>query len=540
LREPLWLDDDMRPFAQRPEEYESPFVWDGADQMLFRPLARLFAVDPAGEAVNVNAFDEVPSSSFFENRVGLRDMAPEQFARGSCGDEPPLDPRGPWTVTGAKPNGANPGFIIKDAGGRRFLLKFDGLLQPERATSADVVGSILYHAAGYHAPCNRIVFFERSALAIDPDAKTEDSSGNKRPVERRDIDMVLSKAVRLPDGRYRASASLFLPGRPLGPFRYEGIREDDPNDVIAHEDRRELRGGYALAAWLNHFDAREQNTLDIWIETAGGNGYVRHYYIDFGDCFGSLWDWDGISRRLGPSGYFQGDHIARDFATLGLWERPWETARFGPSGVVFGYYGNFEQFDPDDWHPGYPNPAFSRRQERDDAWMARILARMRPEQLQAAIAEAKLSHPLLADELLRILLGRRERLLQRFLRVLSPLSRPVLQTGAAGREVCLDDLATYAGVVPRDQRQYRALAYVQGKRVPLVARAGGLDRVCAPLPSVPGASSAHPGYVIVDVRGEVLGRSPQEGPARVHLYHLGGDRYTLVGLERPPDNAPPW
>lgn len=539
-RPPLWHDDDMRPFAPRPADYESPFAWDGADQMLFRPLARFFAIDPAGEAVNVNAFDEVPSSSFFENRIALHEMTPERFALGGCAEQAPLDPKGPWAVTGAKPNGANPGFIIEDATGQRFLLKFDGLLQPERATSADVVGSIVYHAAGYHTPCNRIVFFERDALRIADGATAEDASGNERPIRAEDVERVLSKAVRLTDGRYRASASQFLPGRPLGPFRYEGTRDDDPNDVVPHEDRRELRGGYVLAAFLNHFDAREQNTLDVWVERGGGRGYIRHYYIDFGDCFGSLWDWDGISRRLGPSGYFQADHVALDFVTLGAFERPWERARFGPSGVTFGYFGTYDDFDPDDWHPGYPNPAFSRRSEADAAWMARILARIRPEHLRAAIAQAKFGNPLYASELERILLARRQRILNRFLSALSPLTRPVLaRKGRAGTAVCLDDLATASGVVERAQRLYRARSYVNGKTAPLRAQASGLDRVCVQLPAVPGASADRPAYVIVDVRGEVRGRAAQEGPARVHVYDYGAGRYVVAGLERPEDHDPP-
>ncbi|HMI93623.1 MAG TPA: hypothetical protein VK509_19755, partial [Polyangiales bacterium] len=70
LSEPLWRDPDQHPFAPAPEEYVSPFAWDGADQMVFRPISRFFAVDPAGRAVNVNALDEVPDSSWFENRIG--------------------------------------------------------------------------------------------------------------------------------------------------------------------------------------------------------------------------------------------------------------------------------------------------------------------------------------------------------------------------------------------------------------------------------------------------------------------------------------
>src|SRR5262249_42217 len=154
-----------------------------------------------------------------------------------------------------------------------------------------------------YAPCNRIVFFNREILLIAKDAKAEGPGGKETPMTRKHIETILDKGVRLPDGRYRASASLFLDGRPLGPWKYAGVRKNDPNDVGPHEDRRELRGASVLAAWLNHFDAREQNTLSMWIPVDDDRGYVRHVYIDFGDCLGSLWPWDGISRRLGHAYY---------------------------------------------------------------------------------------------------------------------------------------------------------------------------------------------------------------------------------------------
>src|SRR5262245_28534445 len=58
LKEPLWHDSDRHPFAKQPKEYYSPFIWDASDQTVFRPISRFFAVDPAGESVNVNALDE--------------------------------------------------------------------------------------------------------------------------------------------------------------------------------------------------------------------------------------------------------------------------------------------------------------------------------------------------------------------------------------------------------------------------------------------------------------------------------------------------
>ena len=38
LREPMWVDPDRHPFSEEPEEYYSPWVWDGANQMVFRPI----------------------------------------------------------------------------------------------------------------------------------------------------------------------------------------------------------------------------------------------------------------------------------------------------------------------------------------------------------------------------------------------------------------------------------------------------------------------------------------------------------------------
>jgi hypothetical protein len=526
LADPMTIDPDREPFRGEPEEYVSPFAWDGADQMLFRPVSNFFAVDPAGRAANVNAVDEIPDSSWFTNRIGTHPMTPEEAAFGPCAG-PEIDPNGPWTVTGAKPNGENPGFLMETADGTRYLVKFDGTRQPERATAADVIGTRLFHAFGYFSPCNRIVFFDRSILQIDPEAESEDEDGDAAPMTQADLDKIFERAGRLPDGRYRGNASRFIDARPIGPWQYEGTRGDDPNDVIDHEDRRELRGMYVLSAWLNHFDSREQNSLAGWVEVGEDAGWVRHYVIDFGDCLGSLWDWEGISRRLGHASYLDFGYVAADFLTLGTISRPWDDPPPSPVGPSFGYF-DVDSFDPDDWRPGYPNPAYSRAQEDDLAWAARIIARIEPAHVRAIVETAHLADDRVERRLLEALLGRREKLLERYLGELSPLTDPRVSTDGAPA-LCLRDLAVDAGVVSSGERRYGTRAWTGEALEPREdgrARRLSDGSICVALPATDGASESAPHYLVIDV-------TANGALARVHLYQVGASSYRVVGLERP-------
>lgn len=538
--EPLTVDQDRQPFSPRPAKYFSPFAWDAIDNSVFRPVANFFAVDPAARAVNVTARDEVADSSWWENRIGLHPerITPEVLAVGPCEGAPPLDPAGPWTVVGGKPDGENPGFFIKGQDGSRYLLKFDGAAQAPRATAADVIGTRIYWAAGFHTPCNRIVFFDKAILTLDPEAMAERSNGRKEKMTQAMVDAAFKRAMQLEDGRYRANASLFLSGRPLGPWRYEGTRDDDPNDVVPHEDRRELRGASVLASWLNHFDSREQNTLDMWREVDGERGYIQHHYIDFGDCFGSLWEWDALSRRWGHAYLFDVGHIVGDWFSFGLIERPWDVASFGKSGDVYGYY-DVAPFSPEDWVNEYPNPAFSRRQEDDAHWMTRIIAHFTDEHIERVVETAHLDEhdPILAPELTRILKGRRDVILGTWLERRSPLAHPELVPSASRRGLCFEDLAITRGFANPATRTYRgrALMGLERRRVALAVGHAVPGEVCVDLPGSDDASGRHPSYLVVEIASQ---RQPDEAwvALRAHLYQIGARDYRLVGIERP---APP-
>jgi hypothetical protein len=512
VKQPMWVDDDRQPFAAQMPVAFSPFGWDAADNLVFRPISTTFAVQQRREAVNVNAVDEVPDSSWFTNRIGRTPMSPEEVARGPC-TKPSPEVAFPWKVTGAKQDGANPGFQITAANGTRYLLKFDDANQPERATAADVVGSKLYHAAGFHVPCNRIVSFRSEQLTVPESA----SALAGKVITRERVDELLKLAPHRPDGSFRAMASEWLSGKPIGPWTYDGVRADDPNDAVKHEDRRDIRGSRLLAAWLNHFDARAQNTLAMFISVPGGKGYVEHYIIDWGDTLGSLWDWDQISRRLGYNYYLDLSAGLNDFVTFGAVVRPWERAKFGPTGPTLAYFSDVD-FDAPTWKPGYPNPAFEAMTLRDAAWMARIISQLNDAVIDAVVVEARFTNPVATSELARILKARRDQVLASYLSVLSPLTAPEV-TEADGKTVlCLRDVAPTATRIS----EASAVALLdEGRRPEWLPVDGAARKACATLPATSQS------YLVVDVR-----RPAQSSPARVHLARTEAG-WQVVGLERP-------
>ncbi|MGF1469513.1 MAG: hypothetical protein ACFCGT_25610 [Sandaracinaceae bacterium] len=537
----VWRDADTRPHPTPPPSFYSSYTWDGADNAVFRPFAEFFTFETDRESWNVNAMDEVPDSSWFQNRLGVRTMTPEEVGQGACAEDWAIP--APWRIVGGKPDGANPGFQIEDGNGVRYLLKTEGLYQPYRPAAADTVGAMIFHAAGYYVPCNRVVHFERDVFILDSEATIERTNGSVEPLEDHHVEEVLAQATRLPDGGYRASVSQFIQGRPISPWRYHGLRDGDPNDVVPHEHRRDVRAMYVLSAWTDHIDARQENTLLAWLRTEeDGAGHVRHYMIDFGDCFGILHPWDNLARRFGHSGYLDTGDIVTDLFTFGAIDRPWYHARLSDAGRVLGYY-DVVRFQPDAWRPGYANNAYDRVTELDKTWMARIIARFRDEHIRAMVERARFPDPVVTAELDRILRGRRDRILERWLTHLSPLTWARVEPSptGSGARVCLQDLALWTGIRDADTRTYRAAAYAGDDQAPLPVEApvpADESYVCVDLPEPPGAMPEAPAYLIVDVIAATEDRETT-GPARLHFYSLGPAGAELVGLERPASAAPP-
>lgn len=365
------------------------------------------------EALNLTAFDDVVSSAWFEHRNGRSRLSPEAVARGPTTGPGP-DTSRTLTVIEAKTEGVTPGFTIRDARGDRYIVKLDSEGMLGLSSSTGVIVNRFFHAAGYHVPEDYVFVFDADRLAVDPEA--EEATG--APLSEGDLRNVLERAARLPDGRYRGLASEFVPGTPKGPFRFEGRWEADPNDHYFHQYRRELRGMFVLAAWLNHVDLRLGNSLDVYVEP----GYVRHYVIDFASALGSSAGIRSHTPRHGREYQFDLWPVFMRWATLGVYTSGWELERWRPIDPSLGWMP-VETYRPGEWKPGWPNAAFLQMTDRDGYWGARLVASFTEDQIRAAVAEGELSESA-ADTLSEMLLYRRDATVLHWFSRVSPIEEP--------------------------------------------------------------------------------------------------------------------
>ena len=355
----------------------------------------------------VNTLAEVPNDpAWFTNRIGSRPMSVEELVRGPGADRPP-SMEGTWKIVGAKTSGVTPGFRIRDSTGELYLLKFDPLTNPEMSTASDVIGAKFFHALGYNVPQNYIVHFTLDQLAMGEMVMVFDAaSGRDRPMTRRDLILLREKVAQDDQGRFRAIASRFLEGKFLGEFRYYGTRSDDFNDIVAHEHRRDLRGLFVFAAWLNHNDSRAINNMDLLVEE-NGVSFVKHHLIDFGAMFGSASVISNTARD-GNAYFWELKPALAQIATLGIWSPRWMRDRY----IKHPALGMIEypSFEPEQWKPNYPNPAFQNRLPSDEFWAAKKVMAFSDEAISAIVKEARFTDPHAGDLLTNYLIKRRDKI----------------------------------------------------------------------------------------------------------------------------------
>jgi hypothetical protein len=432
--DPIRVDDDRALDASGATPIEGSNGYDFTEHTFLKPGDRRET-----PAVNINTIGEVPDSSWFTNRIGVRVMPIAEIVRGPNPTET-LDLSG-WPIVQEKSSGITPGFRVVDPTGRLYQIKFDPPGHPEMGSGAEVIGAAIYHAHGYNVVQGYITELDPATIVIDPKATTVDMSGRRRQLVREDIDRILARAARQPNGRYRVLASRFADGRPLGYFKYYGTRPDDPNDIHPHEHRRELRANRVFSAWLNHDDSRGLNSLDM-LEGTEGRRYIRHYMFDFGSIMGSG-STTAQAPRAGNEYILEWGPAFKTLVTLGLYLRPWITVDYASE--RYAAAGRFEAdfFDPVKWRPEYPNPAFDNLQPDDAFWAARLVSRFSDEAIRAVVAKARYAESGAAALIAETLIKRRDKVVRTWLTGVNPIVAPALSTDGV---LTFENAAVAAGV----------------------------------------------------------------------------------------------
>lgn len=481
-------------------------------------------------AMNINTIDEVPDSSWFTNRIlGPTGLTVAQVATGPDTTNGPAP--GKWTIVSGKSDGVTPGFTILDSAGERWFIKFDPPKWREMATGAEVAVTKLFYALGYHVPENHIAYLTRENLVIGEESTIAAVDGGVRNLTSRDVDRLLGIAAQESDGSYRVVASKALAGRPVGPFLYVDTRSDDPNDVVPHEHRRELRGLRVFAAWTNHVDTKAINTLDT-LAAENGRTVVRHHLIDFGSTMGSA--------SLKPRDYDEGHQYILDagptlkgMLSLGLYIPSFHFIDY-PNYPSVGRF-SADRFDPRTWKPRIPNPAFRRARADDTFWAARRVMAFTDDMIRTAVKTGRYSDPAAENYITDTLIARRDAIGRAWLTEVNPIIEPRLD---ASGTLTFDNAAVATGVAsPPDSYEVAWFRFdnATGTATPIggpmaVARAEAKGP-----PDLPGGVGS---FVRVDIRATGAVHPSWSRPVRTFFRRLDPG-WKLVGFERLPDGSRP-
>ena len=537
LEPPVTLDFDMEDIPE-PTERETSFYYDflystfalqikeGLD---FPRTFRKVAGRPK-QAYNVNVLGEVPDSSWFTNRNADKRILFEEIAQGSNRGSGPAP--GPWAVIRGKTEGISPGFLIKDAHGDVYQLKFDPIDYPEISSAAEVIASKFYHAAGYNVKENYIVDFPPDRLVMDSEAEMADEYGRSRRMTNADVEGILGLVARRADGRFRAVAGLYLAGVAKGPFSFEGVRKDDPNDWIPHEHRRDLRGLRILCSWMNENDMREGNTLDMYVEE-DGRRFLRHYLLDFGSSLGSETSHPNPDR-IGSEYQLDAAEIAKSAFSFGLYRRPWtgRSAKGERPGVGFL---ESDLFDPGRWKANYPILAFENMTKRDAFWGTKLVVSFSDQQIRAAVETGAFTDPGATEWLTRVLIERRDKIGRYWLARVNPLDRfMVTERGDDQWELRFVDLEVEHGYAEGLSRRYRySIRAESHPQRPL--RRETVPEPVIPLGDLKDGDSDGRGTKVFQVTLDTLLASGKRQGKKINVYLAqipGRSGLAIVGIER--------
>jgi hypothetical protein len=527
---PKFLRDD--PLQREPETQDASKAARWEIPLTPDLLANIFSTP--GEPVrnvraqNVNTADEVPDSSWFTNRIYTRDVAVEELTKGPNTLDGPASGR--WTVIRPKGAGVSPGFTVRDERGAVWFLSFDGAANPIAPTAAVMVATKLFWALGYNQVETHLTALRPELLDVDPGATIREH-GRRRPFTRRDVDDVLARAARSADGSYRAVAGRALPGRPIGGFRYHGTRPDDPNDVVPHEHRRELRALQVFGAWTNLVDMKAGNTLDTVI-TENGRGLVRHYLQDVGSTFGT----GALYPRDGDEGHEKlvdrGPVLKRLF-TFGLAMQPWQTLEYEEHPEIGRFEG--DSFEPEAWKPRVMVAALRHARADDTLWAALRIMEFTDDHIRAAVRTGGFTDPSAEQLLASLLIKRRDRIGSVYFSRINPLTRFTLSESG---ELRFENPSVKSGFSAPPAKGYAA---VWSRFDNATQRSEEIGRSTAreqQMQAPPDVTRSAPAFLKISIHIPESPHAPWAIPVDVY-FRRDENKWTLVGIERSAEGTRP-
>jgi hypothetical protein len=518
---PVWVVNDRRnipkPKVQiaMPDTYAFDAVWN-------RLVARELELNRQQRARGVNSLDEVPDSTWFTNRSAAdRD----QIAVGPITAESP-EQHLPWTIRSTQVGGTSNGFIITDARGVKYLLKFDQLGYPELETGTDAVVARLLWACGYNVPEDYVVYFRPDQLIVTDESAVKDITGKtKARLSPKDVRHELDLVEHAPDGRVRGIASRWVEGESVGGLIPEGVRADDPNDRVPHQLRRDIRGAYAIYSWLDMVDNVIGNYLDMWVSDPADpkHHYVKHYSIDFGKSLGTMGEMASDPRR-GHTYRFDWGDMGIQLFTAGWLPRPYKHVH-GPEHIegVSTLY-TVDRLDPSGWKGDIQFAPFMAADRYDQYWGAKIVSRFTRPQIRAAVETGRFTDPRAVEYLTDTIVGRQKKLVAYWYTQVAPL-----ENFQVTNLLCFDDLGIQGGYSKGPTKYTLEVHDFAGKMIarPVSFAPAASGHSCVTVPNV---AIPYNGYTIFKLRTQ---RAPLDGSTYVHAAKDPQTGiYRVIGLYR--------
>ncbi len=468
-------------------------------------------VIPAG---GVNTLGEVMDGPWFENRHAKHHFSEAALRRGPGDDRPPAD--SPWQVLTVKKFGFRPGILIADATEQLYLLRFDPPGWLEMATGAEMVSSKLFHALGYFVPETYIVYFDRDRLVLADGGETVTSYGDTEDLVEQNVDFFLEDVARDPERGYRATA-VRVPGSwegLLGPYQVFGTRTDDPNDIVPHEHRRDLRGLFVFSSWLNHDRMSAVYTMDA-LMIRDDTPIIRHYLVDFYGTLGS----GGFEQKKSYRGNektYDFSETFKNIAGMGVYSPKWQRASY-PKLRSVGRF-EYETFEPEKWKANAAIAPFANRLPDDTYWAAKQVMAFTDGDIRAIVSTGEYSDPKAEAWIAESLIGRRDRIGATYFAKVLPLDHFEVRD----RALHFEDLEVEHGFT--GPREYR----FQWSRFDNVAQTHQRVGVADVTPDIPPTALAAADGIYIAAQ---ISAGEQDKTVTVYLRKSSGD-FEVVGVER--------